>query len=105
MYKRKILCIISLFYLILPLFIEISIASFSEPIYYKLPLLEYFPSNIYAFNDEKIWMIIPRISKIGCLNPKLSSISLYDLPKDSIPRDITIVGENIFLIFSGKTFL
>ncbi|MEM2928353.1 MAG: hypothetical protein QXP60_05260 [Nitrososphaerota archaeon] len=105
MYERKILCLISSILFILSFSIEISIASFSEPIYYKLPLLEYFPSNIYAFNDEKIWMIIPRISKIGCLNPKLSSISLYDLPKDSIPSDITIVGENMFLIFSGKTFL
>ncbi|GEM_PF-7090012 len=105
MYERKILCLISLFLLILSFFIEISIASFSEPIYYKLPPLEYFPSNIYAFNDEKIWMIIPRISKIGCLNPKLGSISLYDLLKDSIPSDVTIVGENMFLIFSGKTFL
>lgn len=105
MYEKKILFLISLIFLILSFSIEISIASFSEPIYYKLPSSEYSPSNIYAFNDEKIWMIIPKISKIGCLNPKLSSISLYDLLKDSIPNDITIVGEDMFLIFSGKTFL
>lgn len=102
MYRKGILFSFLIFIILFSSFIEISTATLSEPIYYNLPPIKNFPSDIYALNDEKIWMLIPKISKIGCLNPELSSISFYDLIEDSIPIDFTIAKENIFIIFSNK---